>query len=29
MELAPTPASNEIPLWEGNEEEMARMCGLR
>lgn len=29
MESPQTPASKEIPLWEGNEEEMARMCGLR
>lgn len=29
MESAPTPASEETPLWESNEEEMARRCGLR
>ena len=29
MESVPTPAGDEIPLWEGNEKEMARLCGLR
>ncbi len=29
MESVPTPASEEEPLWLGNEEEMARACGLR
>lgn len=29
MESVPTPAEDEVPLWEGNEEEMARLCGLR
>ena len=29
MESVPTPAANEEPLWLGNEEEMARACGLR
>lgn len=29
MESVPTPAGDEVPLWEGNEEEMARLCGLR
>lgn len=28
MESVPNPASEEIPLWDGNEEEMARMCGI-
>lgn len=29
LESVPTPAKDEKPLWEGNEEEMARLCGLR
>lgn len=29
MESVPTPVSEEKPLWEGNEQEMARICGLR
>lgn len=29
MESVQTPANGETSLWEGNEEEMARMCGLR
>lgn len=29
MESVPTPATDEQPLWEGNEKEMARLCGLR
>ena len=29
MESVPTPISDETPLWENNEEEMARLCGLR
>lgn len=29
MESVPTPVESESPLWAGNEEEMARMCGLR
>ena len=29
MESVPTPATDEKPLWEGNEAEMARLCGLR
>ena len=29
MESVPTPASDEAPMWEGNEDEMARFCGLR
>ena len=29
MESVPTPAGDEVPLWKGNEEEMARLCGLR
>ncbi len=29
IESVPTPVSDEAPLWEGNEEEMARLCGLR
>ena len=29
MESVPTPAVQEKSLWEGNEEEMARLCGLR
>jgi site-specific recombinase XerD len=29
MESVPTPASEEEPLWVGNEDEMARLCGLR
>ncbi len=29
MESVPTPASDEVPMWEGNEDEMARLCGLR
>ena len=29
MESVPTPANGETSLWEGNEEEMAKMCGLR
>ena len=30
MESVPTPVdANETALWEGNEEEMARLCGLR
>ena len=29
MESVPTPVENETPLWIGNEEEMARICGLR
>ena len=29
VESVPTPVSGEVPLWVGNEEEMARLCGLR
>ncbi len=29
MEAVPTPAADERPLWIGNEDEMARACGLR
>ena len=29
MESVPTPAAGEEPLWIGNEDEMARACGLR
>ena len=29
MEAVPTPAADEEPLWVGNEDEMARACGLR
>ena len=29
LESVPTPTKNEEPLWVGNEEEMARRCGLR
>lgn len=29
MESVPAPVSEEVPLWEGNEEEMAKLCGLR
>jgi len=29
LESVPTPAKDEEPLWVGNEEEMARRCGLR
>lgn len=29
MESVPTPVDDEVPLWEGSEEEMARLCGLR
>lgn len=29
MESVPIPIESEEPLWEGNEEEMARLCGLR
>lgn len=29
MESVPTPVEKEEPLWTGNEEEMARRCGLR
>ena len=29
MEAVPTPATDERPLWVGNEDEMARACGLR
>jgi site-specific recombinase XerD len=29
MESVPTPANEEEPLWVGNEDEMARLCGLR
>jgi len=29
IESVPTPASDEEPLWIGNEDEMARLCGLR
>lgn len=29
MESVPTPVSDEAPMWEGNEDEMARLCGLR
>lgn len=29
MESVPTPTSDEVPMWEGNEDEMARLCGLR
>ena len=29
IESVPTPAKNEVPLWIGDEEEMARRCGLR
>ena len=29
MESVQTPASDEEPLWIGNEDEMARLCGLR
>lgn len=29
IESAPTPVSDETPLWEGNEDEMAKFCGLR
>lgn len=29
LESVPTPAKDEEPLWVGDEEEMARRCGLR
>lgn len=29
MESVPTPVSDEAPMWEGNEDEMAHHCGLR
>jgi site-specific recombinase XerD len=29
LESVPTPTKDEEPLWVGNEEEMARLCGLR
>ena len=29
MESVETPDTEETPLWLGNEEEMARLCGLR
>lgn len=29
LESVPTPAEKEEPLWTGNEDEMARRCGLR
>lgn len=29
MESVPTPVSDEAPMWEDNEDEMARLCGLR
>jgi len=29
MECVPSPAADEKPLWLGNEEEMARACGIR
>lgn len=29
MESVPTPVEKESPLWVGNEEKMARLCGLR
>ena len=29
LESVPTPTKGEVPLWVGNEEEMARRCGLR
>lgn len=29
LESVPTPVKDEEPLWVGNEEEMARRCGLR
>lgn len=29
LESVPTPVSDEKPLWEGNEDEMAKLCGLR
>lgn len=29
MESVPTPVAKEKPLWEGNEEEMSKLCGLR
>ncbi len=29
IESVPTPAGDEVPLWEGNEEKMAKLCGLR
>jgi site-specific recombinase XerD len=29
QDAVPTPAQDEAPLWAGNEEEMARRCGLR
>jgi site-specific recombinase XerD len=29
IESVPTPSQDEEPLWVGNEEEMARRCGLR
>lgn len=29
LESVPTPVEKEEPLWTGNEEEMARHCGLR
>jgi site-specific recombinase XerD len=29
MQAVPTPTGNEQPLWIGNEDEMARRCGLR
>jgi len=29
LESVPTPVEKEEPLWTGNEEEMARRCGLR
>ena len=29
LQSVPTPTKDEVPLWVGNEEEMARRCGLR
>lgn len=29
LESVPTPTENEEPLWIGDEEQMARLCGLR
>jgi len=29
LESVPTPTKDEVPLWVGNEDEMARRCGLR
>ena len=28
-ELVTAAGAGKVPLWEGNEEEMARLCGLR